>query len=771
VSTTPKPRPGDPVITPALVAEHGLTEDEYARLVALLDRAPTFTELGIVSALWNEHCSYKHSRTHLKTLPTKAPYVLQGPGENAGVISIGDGWAIAFKIESHNHPSAVEPYQGAATGVGGILRDVFTMGARPIALLDSLRFGSLDSPRVRHLFGGVVKGIGDYGNCVGIPTVGGEIVFDPAYEGNPLVNAMCVGLLRETDLIRAAAEGVGNAIMAVGARTGRDGIHGASFASEDLSEASEAKRPMVQVGDPFTEKLLLEASLELIASGHIVAIQDMGAAGLTSSSAEMAARGDVGVSIDTSKVPVREEGMSPYEILLSESQERMLVVAKKGHEAQVRAILEKWDLSAAVIGEVIAEPVYRVTEGDRVVAEFPGSQLVSDCPMYNPPAKEDPAVAGLRARDVHAIAELPEESNPVWTLERLLSSPTIASKRWAYRQYDSTVRTSTVLRPGEGDAAVIRLRHTDRAIALKTDCNGRYVSLDPRVGTQLAVAEAARNVACTGARPMAITNCLNFGNPKRPEVYFQFTQAVRGMGEACVALGTPVTGGNVSFYNENPSGAVHPTPVVGMVGLIDSLKHITRSGFSREGDDIVLLGEPTNELGGSEYLARVHDVVAGAPPRCDLEREKATIDALLDSIRAGAVRSAHDCSDGGLAVALAECCIADRDGTIGAEIELSKWSSLPLRALLFGEAQARIVVSTSESTTVLELARKHGVPARVIGQVRAREDGLTIRIGDRVVRASLDRLAHAYHDAIPDIMNASAAEVAVLEQHPQPSGA
>jgi phosphoribosylformylglycinamidine synthase II len=765
------PRPGDPIITPALVAEHGLTEDEYARLVALLNRAPTFTELGIVSALWNEHCSYKHSRTHLKTLPTKAPYVLQGPGENAGVISIGDGLAIAFKIESHNHPSAVEPYQGAATGVGGILRDVFTMGARPIALLNSLRFGSLASPRVRHLFAGVVKGIGDYGNCVGIPTVGGEIVFDPAYEGNPLVNAMCVGLLHETDLIRAAAEGVGNAIMAVGARTGRDGIHGASFASEDLSVASEAKRPMVQVGDPFTEKLLLEASLELIASGHIVAIQDMGAAGLTSSSAEMAARGDVGVSIDTAKVPVREEGMSPYEILLSESQERMLVVAKKGHESQVRAILEKWDLSAAVIGEVIAEPVYRVTEGDRVVAEFPGSKLVSDCPMYNPPAKEDPAVAALRERNVNAIKELREETDPLWTLEQLLSSPTIASKRWAYRQYDSTVRTSTVLRPGDGDAAVIRIRNTNRAIALKTDCNGRYVSLDPRVGTQLAVAEAARNVACTGARPMAITNCLNFGNPKRPEVYFQFTEAVRGMGEACVALGTPVTGGNVSFYNENPRGAVHPTPVVGMVGLIDALEHITRSGFTTEGDDIILLGEPSTELGGSEYLARIHDVVAGAPPHCDLAREKATIDALLESIRAGVVRSAHDCSDGGLAVAMAECCIADADGTIGAEIELSKWSTLPLRALLFGEAQARIIVSTPESPTVLAVARKHGVAARVIGQVRARKEGFTIRIGERVIHAPLERLVRAYHDAIPRIMNASIAELAVLEQHPQPSGA
>src|ERR687889_661834 len=423
-SVTALPRPGDPVITPALVAEHGLTPDEYQRLVDMLGRTPTFTELGVVSALWSEHCSYKHSRPVLRTLPTKAPYVLQGPGENAGVISIGDGMAVAFKIESHNHPSAVEPYQGAATGVGGILRDVFTMGARPIAMLDSLRFGSLDSARVRYLFAGVVKGVGDYGNCVGIPTVAGEVVFDPAYEGNPLVNAMCVGVLREDELIRAKAEGVGNPIIAVGARTGRDGIHGASFASEDLSAESDAKRPRVQVGDPFTEKLLLEASLELIRSGAIVAIQDMGAAGLTSSSAEMAARGDVGVTIDTRKVPVREEGMTPYEILLSESQERMLVVARKGHEDAVRAILAKWDLAAAVIGEVIAEPVYRVTEGDRVVAEFPGIRLVTDCPFYTPAAEESPAVVKARAMDVHAIAARPEESDPVWTLRELLASPT-----------------------------------------------------------------------------------------------------------------------------------------------------------------------------------------------------------------------------------------------------------------------------------------------------------------------------------------------------------
>ena len=539
-------RPGDPVITPALVAEHGLTSDEFDRLVAMLGRTPTFTELGIVSALWSEHCSYKHSRPLLKTLPTHASYVLQGPGENAGVIAIGDGLAVAFKIESHNHPSAVDPYQGAATGVGGILRDVFTMGARPIALLNSLRFGSLDSARVRYLFAGCVKGIGDYGNCVGIPTVAGEVVFDAAYEGNPIVNAMCVGLLREEELMLAVAQGVGNPIIAVGARTGRDGIHGASFASEDLSEASEAKRPRVQVGDPFTEKLLLEASLELIHSGHIVAIQDMGAAGLVSSSAEMAARGDVGVVIDTLKVPARETGMTPYELLLSESQERMLVVAKQGHEDHVRAILEKWDLTAAVIGEVIAEPVYRVTEGDRVVAEFPGIRLVTDCPMYEPNARESDDIRRRRAENVNAIAERPEEADPLWTLEELLRSPTIASKRWVYQQYDHTVRTGTVVGPG-GDAAVVRIRGTDKAIALKTDCNGRYAFLDPREGARIAVAEAARNVACSGGRPMAITNNLNFGNPKRPEVYFQLKEAVAGMGEACRALGTPVTGGNVSL--------------------------------------------------------------------------------------------------------------------------------------------------------------------------------------------------------------------------------
>ena len=756
--TSATPRPGDPAITPALVAEHGITPDEFARVEAMLGRTPTFTEVGIISALWSEHCSYKHSRPVLKTLPTQAPWVLQGPGENAGVIAIGDGLAVAFKIESHNHPSAVEPYQGAATGVGGILRDVFTMGARPIAMLNSLRFGSLDTPRVRYLVGGVVKGIGDYGNCVGIPTVAGDVMFDAAYEGNPLVNAMCVGLLREDELIRAKAEGVGNPIIAVGARTGRDGIHGASFASEDLSEATEAKRPRVQVGDPFTEKLLLEASLELIRSGHIVAIQDMGAAGLTSSSAEMAERGDVGVTIDTTKVPVREAGMTPYEILLSESQERMLVVATRGREAAVKAILAKWDLAAEVIGEVIAEPVYRVTEGDRVVAEFPGTRLVTDCPQYHPEARESEAAVARRTRDVSAIPERREEADPAWTLTRLLEAPTIASKQWIHRQYDSTVRTNTVIGPGAADAAVLRIRGTNKAIAVKTDCNGRYVYLDPRVGGRIAVAEAARNVACTGATPRAITNCLNFGNPKKPEVFFQFREAVYGMGDACRALETPVTGGNVSLYNENPQGAVYPTPTIGMVGVLEDAAHATRMTFTTAGDAIVLLGENTDELGGSEYLAWVHGEVAGAPPACDLAHEKALIDTILAAIRGGHVRSAHDCAEGGLAVALAECCIAERGRAMGASVDLGAWGQLPTRALLFGEAQGRIVVSTSAAEAVLALAARHGVPARVIGSVTAPDEGLRIATAAGTLAASLDRLGEAYHEAIPRAMSRAAAE-------------
>jgi phosphoribosylformylglycinamidine synthase subunit PurL len=755
---TPTPRPGDPTITPALVAEHGLTRDEYDRLVNMLGRTPTFTELGIVSALWSEHCSYKHSRPLLKKLPISAPYVLQGPGENAGVISIGDGLAVAFKIESHNHPSAVEPYQGAATGVGGILRDVFTMGARPIAMLNSLRFGSLDSARVRYLVAGVVRGIGDYGNCMGVPTVAGDVMFDAAYEGNPLVNAMCVGILREDELIRAKAQGIGNAIMAVGARTGRDGIHGASFASEDLSHNSDAKRPRVQVGDPFTEKLLLEATLELIASGHVVAVQDMGAAGLTSSSAEMAERGDVGVTIDTLKVPVRESGMTPYEILLSESQERMLVVAIKGREEKVRAILAKWDLTAEVIGEVIAEPVYRVTEGDKVVAEFPGTRLVTDCPQYHPAAKESEAIIALRNRDVHAIPALPQERNSAWTLNRLMASPTIASKRWLYRQYDSTVRTNTVVGPGSGDAAVLRIRGTTKGLALKTDCNGRYVYLDPRVGGRIAVAEAARNVACVGARPMAITNCLNFGNPTRPDIFFQFREALAGMGEACVALGTPVTGGNVSLYNESPAGAVYPTPTIGMVGLLQDVTKATGMTFREPDDDIILLGEPTDELGASEYLAWIHGVVAGAPPVCDLDRERALIETLHESINAGLLHSAHDCSEGGFAVAIAECCVANPLSVRGAMVDLSPWKALQSRALLFGEAQGRAIVSTSDAEVVLAIAKKHGTPARNIGTVKPHNEGLVIIVSGHSMRSPLQDLSSAYHDSIPLAMQRAPAE-------------
>ena len=753
--TAVAPRPGDPQITPELVAEHGLTSEEYDRLVRMLEREPTFTELGIISALWSEHCSYKHSRNLLKTLPTSAPWVLQGPGENAGVISIGDGLAVAFKIESHNHPSAVEPYQGAATGVGGILRDVFTMGARPIAMLNSLRFGSLDSARTRYLFSGVVKGIGDYGNCVGIPTVAGEIVFDSAYDGNPLVNAMCVGLMHENQLIRAKAEGVGNPIIAVGARTGRDGIHGASFASEDLSEASDAKRPRVQVGDPFTEKLLLEASLELIRSGHIVAIQDMGAAGLTSSSAEMAERGDVGVTIDVSKVPVRESGMTPYEILLSESQERMLVVAHAGREAEVRTILQKWDLQAEVIGEVIEEPVYRVTEGTRVVAEFPGSRLVTDCPRYSPPAEEDPAIIALRSVDVTAIAELDEEKNPAWTLRKLLSSPTIASKRWAYQQYDSTVRTNTVVGPG-GDAAVLRVRGTSKGIAVKTDCNGRYTYLDPLNGGRIAVAEAARNVACTGARPKAITNCLNFGNPRKPSVYYQLREAIRGMGEACTALSTPVTGGNVSLYNESPRGAVYPTPVIGMVGVLDSIDNVTRSTFENAGDTILLVGETLDEIGGTEYLATIHDTVAGQPPTCDLQAERAAIDGLLEAIESGAISSAHDCSDGGLAVAIAESCIANTDFQLGARVDVTHVAGVPLRSLLFGETQGRYVLSSANPEVVEEIMQRHGVPLARIGVVAERSQGFTIRCDGRTLESDIDSLSNAWHNAIPAIMSAPA---------------
>ena len=744
-----QPRAGDPEITPDLVAEHGLSEDEYQRILEILGREPTYTELGVFSALWSEHCGYKNSKPLLRQLPTQAPWVLQGPGENAGVIDIGDGYAVAFKIESHNHPSAVEPYQGAATGVGGILRDVFTMGARPIAVLDSLRFGSLTRPRVRYLFGGVVKGVGDYGNCVGIPNLGGEVYFDDAYEGNPLVNAMAIGLMHKEDLIRATASGVGNPILAVGARTGRDGIHGATFASEELSEASEARRPQVQVGDPFTEKLLLEASLELIKSGHIVGIQDMGAAGLASSSTEMAARAETGVDIDTALMPVREEGMTPYEILLSESQERMLVVARAGREQQVVDILNKWELEAAVIGHVTDDGLYRVRENGDVVCEIPGEPLVTGCPTYVREAREAPQIKALRewTPTEHEYA-LP---HPARTLLRLLGAPNIASRAWIYDQYDTTVRTNTVIEPG-GDAGVLRVRGTEKGIAAKTDCNARYVYLNPRRGAQIAVAEAARNVVCVGARPRAITNNLNFGNPLKPEVYYQMREAVLGMGEACVAFDTPVTGGNVSLYNESPTGAIYPTPTVGMIGVLEDVgKHI-RSGFSAPLDAIVLFGRNTDELGGSEYLKVVHGKVAGDAPAVDLQGERALQELMLELAEERLAHSAHDCAEGGLAVCLAESCIADAERLIGADIRLS--DTIPAAALFFGEAQGRIVISCAPGnvTRVLTLAQRRGVPAEQIGSVGEINGRFRLAGAGVSVDLAVAELGRVWREAIPRMM-------------------
>jgi phosphoribosylformylglycinamidine synthase II len=754
-------RPGDPAMSPELVADHGISPEEYEKILGILGREPTFTELGVFSAMWSEHCGYKNSKPLLRTLPTKGPWVLQGPGENAGVIDVGDGLAVAFKIESHNHPSAVEPYQGAATGVGGILRDVFTMGARPIAVLNSLRFGELDGPdaaRVRYLFAGVVKGIGDYGNCVGIPTVGGEIYFDAAYEGNPLVNAMAIGLLKREELITAVAEGVGNPIMAVGSRTGRVGIHGATFASAELTEASQEKRPMVQVGDPFTEKLLLEASLELIRSGHIVGIQDMGAAGLVSSSTEMAARGGTGVDIEITRVPVREQGMTPYEILLSETQERMLVVARSGREDDVRAILGRWDLEAETIGEVTDTGRYVIREHGTVVVDIPGEPLVTDCPTYTRTGRESQEIARLREWTTDRLRPRPEEADPGWTLRLLLDSPTVASKRWAYEQYDSTVRTNTVIGPGS-DAAVLRLRGTTRGIAATVDCNARYVHLNPYRGGQIAVAEAARNLVCSGALPRAVTDNLNFGNPLKPEVYHQMSEAVRGIGEACRALETPVTGGNVSLYNENPKGAIFPTPTIGMVGVLDHIDHATASAFREEGDEIVLLGRNTDELGGSEYLKVAHGMVAGDAPALDLDAERALQSALLEAIRAGLVRSAHDCAEGGLAVALAESAMGDGSRPLGAEVRLS--DELPLPALLFGEAQSRVLVSCrpADLQPLLERLAEAGVPAARIGAVGGMNERLRIDARSGAVDEPVADLARIYFSAIPRRMDNTPEEV------------
>ena len=708
-------------MTPELISEHGLSREEYEKVVAILGREPTFTELGIFSVMWSEHCSYKSSKVHLKQLPTQGDRILIGPGENAGVVDLGEGLVAVFKMESHNHPSFIEPYQGAATGVGGIIRDIFTMGARPIALLDSLRFGPLSEPKNRYLFSRVVSGIAGYGNACGVPTVGGECFFADCYSGNPLVNVLCLGIAKKNKLFRARAQGVGNPVIYVGARTGRDGIHGATMASEAFDETSEERRPTVQVGDPFKEKCLIEACLELMETDDLIGIQDMGAAGLTCSTAEMAAKGGVGIEIDLDLVPRREEGMIPYEVMLSESQERMLLIVRKGAEEKVKAIFNKWDLEASVIGFVTEDGFLRVMEKGRIAASIPAKALADEAPVYIRPMERPSYLDDVQNLDLDAVP-LPDDYGKV--LLALLSSPNIGSKETIYRQYDHMLYLNTVVLPGS-DAVVLRLKGTKRGIALSTDGNGRYTYLDPYLGGMLAVAEAARNVVCSGAEPVAVTNCLNFGSPEHPEVMGQFAETVKGMGKACRALGTPVTGGNVSFYNETKGRAIYPTPIVGMLGILEDIAHATTQWFKRRGDFILLLSETREELGGSEYLSVVHGLEKGRPPSLELDRERRVQKACLEMIRGGLIASAHDCSDGGLAVALAECCMGP-DGPLGVEVELQE-ETCPERkrrirpdALLFGETQSRIVLSAKEEAllAIQGIAKKYGVPVTVLGKVQ-----------------------------------------------------
>lgn len=749
----------EPEVTLEIALEHGLTRDEYGWILEKLERTPTFVELGIYSVMWSEHCSYKNSISELKKLPRDGTSLLVGAGEeNAGLVDIGDGLAAAFKIESHNHPSAVEPYQGAATGVGGIQRDIFTMGARPICSLNSLRFGSLDEPRVRYLLDGVVRGIGDYGNSFGVPTVGGEIYFDASYEGNPLVNAMSVGIVKVGETVSAIAEGTGNPVYIVGSATGRDGIHGATFASEEISEASEAKRPSVQVGDPFTEKLLLEASLEIIKEDLIVGMQDMGAAGITCSSCEMSAKGESGMELFLERVPVRESGMTPYEIMLSESQERMLVVCKPGSEKKLESVFEKWDLHAVQIGQVTNDGRVKVYWHDQLVADVPAEHLVlgGGAPVYQRETKRPAYLDETRNFDVSIITDV-NESNAERTLLQLLSSPNIASKRWIFEQYDTTVRTNTVVGPGPSDAAVVRIKGSKKGLAVKTDCNGRYVYLNPRKGGQIAVAEAARNVVCAGGNPLAITNCLNFGNPYKPEVYWVFKEAVGGMGDACRVFDTPVTGGNVSFYNENPESAVFPTPTIGMLGLLEDIdRDATTADFKQAGDIIFLLTPEAwlhqNDIGGSEYLSWVHKKTLGDAPYFDLKEEKAVQDAMLRVIQAGIVQSAHDVSDGGLAVCLAESVIFS-DG-LGAMINMRGIEGIRIDAVLFGEAQSRIVFTTTaeKAEDIDKLLSDLPVSAHQIGVVGGSD--LLIRYEDAdLIHCSHQDLKHPYESAISTIMN------------------
>lgn len=732
----------EPEVNLDLALEHGLTEEEYNIICERLGRTPSFTELGVFSVMWSEHCSYKNSIALLKTLPRQGGKLLVGAGEeNAGLVDIGDGLAICFKIESHNHPSAVEPYQGAATGVGGILRDIFTMGARPIAALNSLRFGSLDDPRTRYLFEGVVKGIGDYGNCFGVPTVAGEVYFDDSYKENPLVNAMAVGIVKTDRTASAVAKGKGNPVMIVGSSTGRDGIHGATFASEEISEKSESKRPSVQVGDPFTEKLLLEATLEIIKNNWIVGIQDMGAAGISCSTSEMSEKGNSGMIIDLDKVPLRESDMSAYEIMLSESQERMLVVVKKGYEAEVKKIFEKWDLNCEIIGEVTGDGILTAKKDGEIKTKIPAFDLVlgGGAPVYIRETKKPKYLEETIKFDFTTIPE-PEDYSEA--IKSVVSSPNIASKKWVYEQYDSMVRTNTIVGPG-CDSAVVYIKDSNKAIAVKTDCNSRYVYLNPREGTKIAVAESARNIICSGGTPLAITNCLNFGNPYKPEMYWVFKEAVAGMGEACRFFETPVTGGNVSFYNESPKRAVYPTPVIGMVGLIENLDYITTSYFKNEGDLIYILGIDKEELGGSEYMKVIHDVVAGNSPQIDLEAEKKLHDFTLRAIRQGFIKSAHDVSEGGLVTALIECSIINQKNPLGCEVELDEGSRFDFA--LFSESQSRIIVSidSNKKEAFEKLAEEMNQPISKIGNVNG--DKISI---NRRMELELNEMSALYFKSI-----------------------
>jgi len=746
--------------SPETLRQHGLTPEEYEKVKQLLGgREPTLTELGIFSVMWSEHCSYKSSRVHLKRLPTRSKLVLQGPGENAGIIDIGDGWACAFKIESHNHPSFIEPFQGATTGVGGILRDIFTMGARPVAVMDSLRFGPITasqgvSQKELHknhsVLEGVVSGVASYGNCFGVPNLGGETKFEPCYSGNPLVNAFALGLVRKNEIFYAKAAGEGNPVIYVGAKTGRDGIHGATMASEEFSEASEAKRPNVQVGDPFLEKLLLEACLEAMQTGAIVGIQDMGAAGLTCSTCEMGGRGGVGIEIELDHVPQRETGMTPYEIMLSESQERMLLVAQKGREDEVYRVFEKWGLDAVEVGKVTTGNKLRVLEHGKVVAEIPNPALTDDAPVYKRPlARWEPPVPREMPEDV----ELGETRDFTAHLKQLLASPNICGKRWVWQQYDHMVQTNTVEAPGAGDAGVIRIKGSQRGLAMALDANGRWCYLDPRLGAMHAVAEAARKVTCSGATPVGATNCLNFGNPEKPHIMWQFSQTIDGITKACEELEIPITGGNVSFYNETLGEGIYPTPVLGVVGILDDVHKAAKMHFASPGRAIVLLhagdaGDITDaesEFGSSEYAKEVLGRLWGYPPELDLEKEAGLQKAVIELIGHGLIDSAHDCADGGLAVALSEAAFPKN---VGARVNIGS-GGLPSEFVLFGEDASRIIVSCDPDklARIKEVAQKRGVMADVIGETIPNRLEISLD-GKVVIAAAISELTEAYEGAV-----------------------